>query len=192
MLVNYFGGRGKVVNVEPRLQDVELIESSWAEPALFGYIYDRHAQALFAYLARRVGRAEAEPLLGELFRVAFEARHGYRVDRLDARPWLYGIAGNLVLKHYRTEARRRRAIERFGALRPVESSFEGEVDSAVVSAESWPMVASAIADLPDPTERWCSSTPGRTSAMPRSPTQSTFRSAPCVPGSTGYADNSVN
>lgn len=48
---------------------------------------------------------DGESLLGELFRVAFEARSRCDIDRADARPWLYGIATNLVMKHLRAERR---------------------------------------------------------------------------------------
>jgi len=60
------------------------------------------ARTLHRYLARRVGPDEAGSLLGEVFRIGFERRAHYDVERLSARPWLYGIATNLVARHRRS------------------------------------------------------------------------------------------
>jgi hypothetical protein len=43
------------------------------------------------------------------------AVHAYDSSRADARPWLYGIATNLLREHRRTEDRRLRAYARFPA-----------------------------------------------------------------------------
>ena len=53
----------------------------------------RHGEAVHAYLARRCGRDDADDLLSEVWVHAYEARAGYDGRWLDARPWLYGIAG---------------------------------------------------------------------------------------------------
>ena len=42
---------------------------------------------------------DADSLLGELFRIAFEKRAGFDTERAEARPWLYGIASNLLARH---------------------------------------------------------------------------------------------
>jgi RNA polymerase sigma-70 factor (ECF subfamily) len=47
-----------------------------------------------------------------VFRIAFERRSAFEQDRDSARPWLYGIAANVVAKHHRSEARRFRAMAR--------------------------------------------------------------------------------
>jgi len=54
--------------------DAEVIASSVDSPAAFGELFDRHATTLFRYFVRRVGPDEADSLLGELFRIAFERR----------------------------------------------------------------------------------------------------------------------
>ena len=86
--------------------DAAVIRSSLDAPARFGEIFDRHATVLFRYLVRRVGVDDAELLLGDVFRVAFEKRATYDDERPSARPWLYGIATNLLAHHRRGEARR--------------------------------------------------------------------------------------
>jgi RNA polymerase sigma factor (sigma-70 family) len=85
--------------------DAELISRSRSRPEAFTGIFDRHAPHIHRYLARRLGDQSADDLVGEVFLVAFRRRDGYDRTRPDARPWLYGIATNLVAQHRRDEAR---------------------------------------------------------------------------------------
>jgi hypothetical protein len=90
------------------LDDVAVIEASRAEPDRFASLFDRHAPYIHRYLARRVGRQAADDLVAETFLVAFRKRTGYDPRFPDARPWLYGIATNLIAQHRRQEARQLR------------------------------------------------------------------------------------
>jgi RNA polymerase sigma-70 factor (ECF subfamily) len=104
---------------------------------------------LFRYLVRRVGRDEAEALLGEIFRIAFEKRTSYDPTYANARPWLYGIATNLVARHRRREGRRIGAMARLAALNSGPIDASARVDDAVDAHDLWPRVADAITELPD-------------------------------------------
>jgi RNA polymerase sigma-70 factor (ECF subfamily) len=127
--------------------DSDVIAASIEEPEQFGIIFDRHATVLFRYLARRVGIDEADPLLGDVFRVAFERRGTYDCYRPDARPWLYGIATNLLAHHRRGEARRLRAMGRIlGNSSPPVDTGEA-VASAIDARNRWPQVARALTQL---------------------------------------------
>ncbi|WP_018680479.1 RNA polymerase sigma factor [Actinokineospora enzanensis] len=88
--------------------DAEIIRRSWREPESFAEIFDRHAPHILRYLVRRLGRESAEDVVGETFLAAFDKRLRYDVRRADARPWLYGIATNLVGRHRRREVLRLR------------------------------------------------------------------------------------
>ena len=92
--------------------DAETIAASMHHPARFATVFDRHHGEIWAYLARRVDGALAEELASETFVRAFAARSGYELTYPDARPWLYGIATNLLRRHARSEERRRRAYAR--------------------------------------------------------------------------------
>ena len=92
--------------------DGETIVASIREPACFTVVFDRHYDAIWSYLARRVGRALAEELASETFVRAFAQRSSYDSAYQDAKPWLYAIATNLLRKHARAEERRRRAYAR--------------------------------------------------------------------------------
>jgi len=88
--------------------DAELIMASLTEPARFGAIFDRHAPYIQRYLARRLGQQIADDLVAETFLAAFRRRASYDARHTDARPWLYGIATNLIGQHRRDEVRRLR------------------------------------------------------------------------------------
>jgi RNA polymerase sigma-70 factor (ECF subfamily) len=129
--------------------DAAIISASLADPARFGAVFDRHATTLYRFLVRRVGPDEADGLLGELFRVAFERRHTYDDDRPDARPWLYGIGTKLLAKHRRNEERRLRATARLIARRAPAVDVADGVASSLDAAQLWPQVSQLIAGLPD-------------------------------------------
>jgi RNA polymerase sigma factor (sigma-70 family) len=130
--------------------DASIVAASLAAPEAFGALFDRHARTLYRYLVRRIGPDEADSLLGEVFRIAFEKRSTYELDRQNARPWLYGIATNLVAKHRRSEARRIRASARLIARRrPEEEDGEDRIAAALDAADLWPRVADAVTELPE-------------------------------------------
>ena len=84
--------------------DNELIARSHLDPAVFATLYDRHATAVYRYLAQRLGEHAADDVMSETFLVAFERRDAYDREVTDARPWLLGIATRLMRKHARLEA----------------------------------------------------------------------------------------
>jgi RNA polymerase sigma factor (sigma-70 family) len=127
--------------------DAEVIEASLHEPECFAELYDRHHEAIHRYIARRLGRDLADDLMAETFLIAFGRRDRYDATREDARPWLYGIATNLVGQHRRAEVRFWRLIERTGADPTVESPA-GPVTDRVTAQASRRALAAALAKLP--------------------------------------------
>ena len=91
--------------------DASVIAASVRDPERFAVIYDRHAAAIHRYLARRLGVQVADDLVGETFLAAFRRRGGYDGRRVEALPWLYGIATNVVAQHRREEARAYRLLQ---------------------------------------------------------------------------------
>ena len=128
--------------------DAAVIASSLDTPGCFGALFDRHAAVIFRYLVRRVGPDDADSLLGEVFRVGFEKRATYDLDRPNARPWLYGIATNLLARHRRSEARRLRATARLRAHQVPFDDPSEQVVAEVDAEELWPHMADAVAGLP--------------------------------------------
>lgn len=90
--------------------DAAIIMRSRREPECFAAIFDRYYAQIHGYAARRLGQALADDVAAETFLISFARRGQYDSSRLDARPWLYGIASNLVARHDRAEERRYRAL----------------------------------------------------------------------------------
>ena len=130
--------------------DADVIAASLAEPAAFGAIFDRHASTILRYFGRRVEPAAAEGLLGEVFRIAFEQRASFDPSRASARPWLYGIAANLVGRHRRSERRRLHAMARLAARQPTDQNdVVGEqAAGSLDAAEAWSRLAGTVDLLP--------------------------------------------
>jgi RNA polymerase sigma factor (sigma-70 family) len=128
--------------------DAEVIACSVESPASFGEVFDRHGTTLFRYFVRRVGPDDADSLLGELFRIAFERRESFDTARAEARPWLYGIASNLLARHRQGEARRLDATARLVNTSITASDLFSEVDARLDASRRWTDVAAAIATLP--------------------------------------------
>jgi RNA polymerase sigma-70 factor (ECF subfamily) len=131
--------------------DASAIKESMSDPAAFAVIFDRHAFSLHRFLARRVEPADADSLLGDVFRIAFERRASFDTSRESARPWLYGIATNLIARHRRSEARRLRAMASL-ASRRIEGDDDVVGDRAAqrVDAEhEWSTLVDAIDVLPN-------------------------------------------
>jgi RNA polymerase sigma-70 factor (ECF subfamily) len=131
--------------------DASLIEQARWVPERFAAVFDRHYRQIYAYAARRVGPALAEDIASETFLIAFDRRHSYDVTRGDARPWLYGIASNLVARHVRAESRRYKALARAGMLDAGEvdgyaDAVAGRLDAAAVRGR----LAEALRRLPEP------------------------------------------
>jgi RNA polymerase sigma-70 factor (ECF subfamily) len=92
--------------------DSWVIKASLDSPEAFVYLFNRHFDAIYGYLIRRVGPDIGNDLASEVFTQAFACRDHYDLGRQDAAPWLYGICTNLLRRHHRSEQRRLRAYAR--------------------------------------------------------------------------------
>jgi RNA polymerase sigma factor (sigma-70 family) len=128
------------------VSDGEIIRRSVGEPECFAAIFDRYYAQVHGYAARRLGGGLADDVAAETFLVAFARRERYQVSRPDARPWLYGIVSNLILRQRRAEHRRYRALARAGAGEVGEGHAE-EV-AVRVDAQAWRApLAAALAGI---------------------------------------------
>ncbi len=116
--------------------------------SVFGRLFDEHAGSLHGYLARRVGEQAADDLVSETFLVALQQRHAYDPARAGVRPWLYGIATNLLRRHVRQEVRGWRARARaVGAERLHAESPEVRATEQVTAQQQIRQLAGALAAL---------------------------------------------
>jgi RNA polymerase sigma factor (sigma-70 family) len=121
--------------------DAALIERSLREPEAFAGLYDRHAVVLRRYVARRLGDGAADDVVADTFLDAFRKRHRFDPTVRDARPWLYGIATNLIGKHRRAEVRLLRAYARTGA----DPVLSGASAAGAHDADEWAAADSRLA-----------------------------------------------
>ena len=113
-------------------------------------------------MRRRVGVDAAGEIVAETFTRGFEHRARYVAGGHGARPWLLGIATNLVGDHRRAEARRLRAYANRDAGTQDGAERAGERLDAQSAAR---VVAQAIRTLPRKQRdvlllhAWCDLTP---------------------------------
>ena len=82
-----------------------LLERARAYDAdALGELYDQYAPLIYAYLYRRVHDAQlAEDLTGEVFMRVLQAIQSEQFWHTSFRGWLYRIAHNLLVDHYRKQ-----------------------------------------------------------------------------------------
>jgi RNA polymerase sigma factor (sigma-70 family) len=111
-------------NPDTAWSDARLIELSRQEPERFAEVFDRYHAEIHGYVSRRLGPSLADDVASETFLIAFTRRQRYDVAHADARPWLYGIASNLIARHRRAEARHYRALARASVVDPVDADAD--------------------------------------------------------------------
>jgi RNA polymerase sigma factor (sigma-70 family) len=117
---------------QPPPSDAEEIAASISEAQRFGVIAERHFAEIYRFLSQRIG-AEGEDLASETFVVAFRCRSSYDTTRPDCRPWLYGIAVNLIRRKFRSEVRKLGAYKREAA--QIASANAGQPDDTTRVAD---------------------------------------------------------
>ncbi|MFW6689702.1 RNA polymerase sigma factor [Streptomyces sp. MAR4 CNX-425] len=134
-------------DVSPLVEgDAAVIEESLDHPEAFAALYDRYAPAIHRYAARRLGSGAADDITADTFLAAFRARARFDPGRTSARPWLYGIAANLIGRHRRAEVRGLRALARTG-VDPVAHSWVDEADDRIAAQAAHAPLAGALAQL---------------------------------------------
>lgn len=109
-------------------------------PAAFAPIYEHYFPRVYAYCYRRVGDPrEAEDLCSEVFARALAGLSGYKDGMVSA--WLFRIARNVVVSHYRAR-RNIVALDEFDA---ADESMAERVEQE----ETGRIVRRLVAALPD-------------------------------------------
>lgn len=73
------------------------------EAEAFGWIYDRYIKQIYRFVYLKVShRANAEDLTQQIFMNAWQNIKGYKAQGFPLSSWLYRIANNAVIDHYRT------------------------------------------------------------------------------------------
>jgi RNA polymerase sigma factor (sigma-70 family) len=133
--------------------DAAVIARSRDDSQAFSTIVDRHFATIHRYLARRIGSDRADDLTAQAFAIAFRRRRDFDEDAVSARPWLFGIATNVLRNDLRSERRMLAAIARLD--RGADSGFADEVERTLARADAASeiaRIAGAITAL-DPDQR---------------------------------------
>jgi RNA polymerase sigma-70 factor, ECF subfamily len=85
------------------LSEEQLLQAAARyDDAAIGELYDRYEAKIYAYIYRRTGEQTlAEDLTGQVFLKMLEAIHNQKAWHSSFSGWLYRIAHNLVIDHYR-------------------------------------------------------------------------------------------
>ncbi len=128
--------------------DAQIIQGSIEEPALFEKIFDRHYEVVRVYAQRRLGMDDGEEIAAATFEQAFMQRSRFDGQTsATARPWLIGIANNLVRGHLRHRGVEHRHLPVSIAL----SMHESEPNLEAIDAQRRiPEINAALSELSDP------------------------------------------
>jgi RNA polymerase sigma-70 factor (ECF subfamily) len=133
---------------EQEATEAELVAGFRSDPDRFTAVYDRYFRDVYRYVAGRLDVQAADDIAAETFLVAFGRRDRFDPARGALRPWLFGIATNLVARHRRAEARHYRALAGAGgATAAATDSHENRVVALVAAQRMQPQLARALATL---------------------------------------------
>jgi RNA polymerase sigma-70 factor (ECF subfamily) len=84
-------------------EEAVLLERAKAyDSAALGLLYDRYSGRIYNYIYHRIGESHlAEDLTGQVFLRMLEAIQNERAWQTSFSGWLYRIAHNLIIDHYR-------------------------------------------------------------------------------------------
>lgn len=91
---------------DPTLDERDLVERARTDADAFAELYRRYLPRVHAYVWRRTGSREAaEDLTSQVFEAALRGLPRFRWRPGGLAPWLFRIAANEVVAHYRREGR---------------------------------------------------------------------------------------
>lgn len=86
----------------------------------FGELYNRYFRLLFNYAYEKVSdQFVAQEIVQELFVSLWQQRHHASIQA--CRPYVFSVAKNLIISHYRKEFTRQRHYQQWGTLLPFTS-----------------------------------------------------------------------
>lgn len=112
----------------------------------FEVLYRRHKGPLYRYVMRQCGPQYADELYQDIWLNVINARQAYAV-KAGFRTWLYRIARNRIIDHYRRQ--RIRAVETApGTLSQLTGPAQNEPENRLESGKRQELLMNAIQALP--------------------------------------------
>jgi RNA polymerase sigma factor (sigma-70 family) len=125
--------------------DGELIAEAVSSPVRFALVFDRHYDTVRRYLRARVDAGVAEDLTSDTFVAALASLSRFDTRQDSARPWLLGIATNILRHHRRAEVRSQKATARLPF--PVAADDTVDAPARLDSLSAAPHLAAALLKL---------------------------------------------
>lgn len=132
--------------MDEQASEAEVVARFRRDPEYFTAVYDRYFRDIYLYVAGRLDVQAAEDVAAETFLLAFGLRDRFDSERGGLRPWLFGIATNLVARHRRKEARHYQTLARTSP-EIAADSHENRVVTAVAAERMQPQLARALSRL---------------------------------------------
>ncbi len=123
-----------IERMEPA-RERELVERARASPEAFSELYEYYMPLIYRYLLRRTSNVDtAEDLTATCFEKALRHLDGFQWKDVSFSAWLYRIATNTLVDHYRREGRHRETAlqDLEGVLRSPMGAGEEETERVAV------------------------------------------------------------
>ena len=125
--------------------DSTLIARAQEDPQAFGVLYERYVGRIYSYICYRTGNnQDAEDLTARTFYRALNHFPGYEDRCAPFSAWLYRIAHNLAMDHYRCQPARAASSDDISENMPSESNPAKETEQELAIEE----VRAALWQLP--------------------------------------------
>lgn len=128
-----------------------IVEAAKKGDALsFGKLYDHYVKPIYRFIAVKVSvRQEAEDLTHEVFLTAWQKLPGFTFQGFPFSSWLYRIARNRVIDHYRTRKQHADIGEIDEKLLGIVESHEAGIDSGLTLRKIYGAMKQLTADQQD-------------------------------------------
>ncbi len=127
------------------LEEWALLQKCTAQPALFRSIYNKYYEQVFRFIQRRTNDMElSADICAQVFLKAMQSLNNYKFQNVPYSSFLYRVATNEVVAHFRSQQRNRTVSIEEGGLRDIASELENnDVE------EYKPLLMKALATLKD-------------------------------------------
>ena len=118
------------------------------DAAAFDALYYRHKDKLYRYMFRQLATAAVvDELFQDVWSRVIRARENYR-ETAAFTTWLFSIARNRIVDHYRAEGRQRELIDQVEDVDEFTNTAQREPQQHVINAELAQRLKGLIGDLP--------------------------------------------
>ena len=137
------------ISLDPELEK-QLIKASKKDSEAFGQLYSHYNIHIYKYIVIKVSdQKTAEDLTSLVFQKAFKGIHNFKWQGVSFSSWLYRIARNAVIDHYRSSSKESKNIS---IDNHIAKSREKSPEESAIHTEFEETIAEVLETLP-PRER---------------------------------------